>query len=696
MFLELTRMAQPKVILLLAFALASDASVLSPAAESLALDDECGSEGCANYALQLRATLGQRASRANEELARESQGCHDVTEADGPSECLRAINWARHEGLATHPEWYTGLTINSSMNEWQFVSYNITHSKCPRPCSIPESVPWCQGKEAPELWTPAAAGDAVQVKILSYNLFWWHLFGVEHGRGGSAGRVIRDSMRDQAFDVMGFQECEDPKKVLEPPGLLGEYEAIQGDHAICMAYRTAVWSLLEKGEDDVAEDMRTEFYGKRGTQWMRLQHKDTGRTLFFMNHHGPLSVNSGGLCGGQATAHNLLDVMAKRAQVGDALVLVGDFNANAASRTLQYLWPHLTQVYNSKSFGGVDNIFSNVRADSVVTTHDLGSGGSDHHAIAAVIQVGPDSPKPSTTIETTVAAQSTTIPVASTTSSAAAAADTTAATSGEEAPVVETGGGTNASSASEATTSPAVADADTTAATSGEEAPVVKTGGETNASSASEASIAATAATAGSEEAPAVQASGGSIASSASEGAIAAAAACGKLFEQCGGLVNGKAFLGPSCCESGLKCLAKNEWYSQCKEDSAEENLGAENLGAEGPAVKEPSFSVTALEHTRGSAGCLLEPQTEYLVEGGWSEHHSQVTDPRVCCDICNDKSGCTAWVWTDWNSESHGARCTLHGGKPTGAKTKDGYVSGLPHAAAVAEATSAALRASK
>lgn len=469
-------------------------------------------------------------------------------------------------------------------------------------------------------------------------------------------------MRDQAFDVMGFQECEDPKKVLGPPGLLGEYEAIQGVHAICMAYRTAVWSLLEKGEDDVAEDMRTEFYGKRGTQWMRLQHKDTGRTLFFMNHHGPLSVNSGGLCGGQATAHNLLDVMAKRAQVGDALVLVGDFNANAASRTLQYLWPHLTHVYNSKSFGGVDNIFSNVRADSVLSTDDLGSGGSDHHAIAAVIQVGPQFPKPNTTINTTVPAQGTTIPAASTTSVPAAS-----------------------------TTSPAAATANTTAATSAAEAPVVESVSGTNVSSASEATVAATAATAGTEDdAPADQAADGNTASSASEAAVATLA-CGKMYEQCGGLENGKAFSGPRCCQSGLKCITKNEWYSQCKPDVA-----AEDLGAGSPEVKElePSFSVTALGDAKGSDGCLLEPQTEYVVEGGWSEPHSQVTDPRVCCDMCNGKSGCRAWVWTDWNTASHGARCTLHGGKQTGAKTKDGYVSGLPHASAVAEATAAALKA--
>lgn len=109
-----------------------------------------------------------------------------------------------------------------------------------------------------------------------------------------------------------------------------------------------------------------------------------------MNHHGPLSVNSGGLCGGEATAYNILQIMAKNAQVGDVLMLVGDFNANAASRTLQSLWGHLTPVYNSKSFGGVDNILANVGKSDVLIGEEIGSGGSDHQAISAVITVGDD------------------------------------------------------------------------------------------------------------------------------------------------------------------------------------------------------------------------------------------------------------------------------------------------------------------
>lgn len=190
------------------------------------------------------------------------------------------------------------------------------------------------------------------------------------------------------FDVMGFQECENVTLVLGFGGLLEEYTAFSGPHAMCMAFRTSTWKLMAKGESDVAEDMRTEHYGTRGAQWMRLIHKKTGKGMFFVNHHGPLHVNSGGLCGGKATAANLLKLMAANAKEGDALILVGDFNANAASLTLQTLWHKLSLIYNSRSFGGVDNILSNIKPESIVATRDLGSGGSDHHAISATISMG--------------------------------------------------------------------------------------------------------------------------------------------------------------------------------------------------------------------------------------------------------------------------------------------------------------------
>lgn len=230
--------------------------------------------------------------------------------------------------------------------------------------------------------------------MLTYNLFWWNLFGLKKGNGNSAGNLIRSNMQPLPFDFMGFQECEDPAQVLGPVDLMADYEAFQGGHAICMAYHKRSWTLLAKGEAEVAEDMKQRYYGRRGSQWMRLRHTATGTGAFFLNHHGPLAINSGGVCGGQATAYNLLHVIAANAQAGDLVILVGDFNANAAGLTVQGLWPHLVHVFNGDSFGGVDNIFTNAQASSIIRTENLGNGGSDHNAIAAVVGLGSPSLRP--------------------------------------------------------------------------------------------------------------------------------------------------------------------------------------------------------------------------------------------------------------------------------------------------------------
>lgn len=134
--------------------------------------------------------------------------------------------------------------------------------------------------------------------------------------------------------------------------------------------------------------MRSHYYGRRGVQWIRLEHNTTGRKLLFMNHHGPLEINSGGSCGGPSMANNILRVMQNQSQPGDAVILVGDFNANSASLTIQALWSRRVLLQSGTSFGGVDNIFGNMDSNSVISRKNLGSGGSDHDAIACTVALG--------------------------------------------------------------------------------------------------------------------------------------------------------------------------------------------------------------------------------------------------------------------------------------------------------------------
>merc|ERR1712151_277475 len=108
------------------------------------------------------------------------------------------------------------------------------------------------------------------------------------------------------YDLLGFQECADPELVLRRAGLAGQYTIYQGGMALSIAYRTKSWVLIAQGQQNVAEDMRSQYFGIRVAQWVRLRHMRSGKIVLFMNHHGPLPINSGGVCGGLATAYNLL------------------------------------------------------------------------------------------------------------------------------------------------------------------------------------------------------------------------------------------------------------------------------------------------------------------------------------------------------------------------------------------------------
>jgi len=214
------------------------------------------------------------------------------------------------------------------------------------------------------------------MRMISYNLWWWNLFNKRGGNGGSAGKLVAAAQPE----IIGFQECDDVDRVLRDGGLQ-HYTGIRGHRALAIAYKTSSWELLATGDEDVAEDKWWQYYGKRGVQWVRLRHVGTNKTVFFMNHHGPLSVNSGGKHGGKAVAENIMRVVAASREHGDTVIIVGDFNATPACSTIKELNGRIPLVYTGRSFGGVDNIFSTI---SPHQTLNLGAGGSDHDAVSAV------------------------------------------------------------------------------------------------------------------------------------------------------------------------------------------------------------------------------------------------------------------------------------------------------------------------
>lgn len=248
---------------------------------------------------------------------------------------------------------------------------------------------WCRANPPSRQWsaTPGCVGAqrSVTIKVLTYNLFWWHLFGVRGGANRMAGKLIE---RTGSYDFMGFQECDDVNRIIGDANLARTHDVYRGVHAVSNAWAKATWRAIANGHVEIAEDHRSQWYGKRAVVWSRLQHREQGKIVFFMNFHGPLPVGGagGGFCGAEATAYNMMKVIGDHARMGDCVVLVGDFNAVKKSKLLNTIGKYLKHQFQGKSFGGVDNFYTNGCA-TLVSTKNLGNGGSDHDALSATFQV---------------------------------------------------------------------------------------------------------------------------------------------------------------------------------------------------------------------------------------------------------------------------------------------------------------------
>jgi len=236
----------------------------------------------------------------------------------------------------------------------------------------------------------------VQVSLLTYNLAWWQVFDIgrpgefyfhKFTEGNTAMTLIKSAVASKALDVMAFQECNNVGWLLQKSGLAGAYTGFQGFEGTCLAFKTAAWTQLAQGQAVVAEDTKLEYWGRRMGMWLRLLHKASGKTVFVMNHHGPLPVSSGGVCGAPATVRRLLSMITANAHSGEPVILMGDFNAEQASQTIGLLKGHLHSVMAGTMHNGIDNIFSNVPPASVLGRANLGGGGSDHDALHALLRI---------------------------------------------------------------------------------------------------------------------------------------------------------------------------------------------------------------------------------------------------------------------------------------------------------------------
>jgi hypothetical protein len=64
-------------------------------------------------------------------LAKNESQCKTAVEGD---ECYDSVTWAMHDGMDMHPEWYSGLSKNSTFEEFQAAVHRLRPGSCAPPC----------------------------------------------------------------------------------------------------------------------------------------------------------------------------------------------------------------------------------------------------------------------------------------------------------------------------------------------------------------------------------------------------------------------------------------------------------------------------------------------------------------------------------------------------------------------------------
>merc|ERR1719188_1569160 len=87
-------------------------------------------------------------------------------------------------------------------------TFTSTSMGPPPPKPAPPAEDGCDAEGELPYIAPHSGGEtAANIKVLSYNLYWWNLYDVHKGRDDSAAKLIASSHESKPFDLMGFQEC---------------------------------------------------------------------------------------------------------------------------------------------------------------------------------------------------------------------------------------------------------------------------------------------------------------------------------------------------------------------------------------------------------------------------------------------------------------------------------------------------------
>lgn len=290
--------------------------------------------------------------------------CQDVwnalaTDSAGTYSCGSRITW---------------LQSDSGGKKTETEAKNLVASEFPDicgPCGDGKPLPTSPPSES------GSGGSFQSLSVVTQNLFWWNLFGQRNG-----GNFFNVFKRHAPFDIMLFQECDDIwyiRSKLEFPNM----QVHNGAHALAIGWDGDRFQLLESGNRKVGED-QPGLWGSRAVTWVRLRERGTGRTFWAGSHHGPLPINTGGATGPENVANNIIELVRATKKDGDNVIIGGDFNADAGSRTVAALKNGNFKVHASDWVDHILTLRPNSFLDAAPETTIIYDTGSDHQGIKTV------------------------------------------------------------------------------------------------------------------------------------------------------------------------------------------------------------------------------------------------------------------------------------------------------------------------
>jgi len=226
-------------------------------------------------------------------------------------------------------------------------------------------------------------------------LYWWCVSDEQRNcpqnANGQGFAKIYEKVKnggDGPFDLIGFQECDNVAQIIGGAGLTGRFDYYDAPGDAKMAWDNQKYVKIGgPGQVWVANDQ----YGNRNMNWVRLQVRATGQTIFFPNTHGPLNG-----CGSDLGGRYINGINSNKA-ASDTVVLTGDFNCGSNTAAINTLSGILQNAATGDSYGGADHIFTNFGVQVQWEGHKDGSP-SDHSLLKAVLGITSEATKRSDVI----------------------------------------------------------------------------------------------------------------------------------------------------------------------------------------------------------------------------------------------------------------------------------------------------------